>query len=313
MSEVDRLAVGPEACVTASELVRQFGLWQERALQQPVFVLRRGRPSLVLTSLDLMRRLCAPHEAAADTSLAALLLDAMRELVLVVDAGGRIEQLNRAARIAFGANLAGVGHPLSRPFNEAVARYLLDLAERTRRTGAPEQAEIAVRERRYRVVIVPYVDGALIVADDVSADDEGEALATRLAAFEEAIDRLGDVAWARLNLRGYVEAASASLARITGIERTMLQAVRFVTLLGTAARPIAGEAIEGVIADGAPRTLAAAPASRGRAARHSPGNDGRTIAQRRRADHRHDPRRADRSRTQCIVNTFSTTSLRLSV
>src|SRR5687768_6748855 len=107
MSDLDDMPPGGEACVTASELVRQFGLWQERALQQPVFVLRRGRPSLVLTSLDLMRRLCAPHEAASDTTLATLLMDAMRDSVVVVDAAGRIDDLNRAARVAFGGG--GIG------------------------------------------------------------------------------------------------------------------------------------------------------------------------------------------------------------
>ncbi|WP_169542551.1 hypothetical protein [Sphingomonas baiyangensis] len=34
----------PDACVTASDLVRRFGTWQERALARPVFVMRRGRP-----------------------------------------------------------------------------------------------------------------------------------------------------------------------------------------------------------------------------------------------------------------------------
>ncbi|PCD02919.1 hypothetical protein COC42_00265 [Sphingomonas spermidinifaciens] len=255
MSDVDQLAVGPDACVTASELVRQFGLWQERALQQPVFVLRRGRPSLVLTSLDLMRRLCLPHETAPDATMATLLMDAMRESVIVVDPGGRVREVNRAARVAFGAG--GAGQPIARLFGEAVGRFLLDLADRARRVGTSEQAEIALRERRYRIVIVPHGEDALMIVDDVSADDEGQASAHRLSALEAAFDALAGTAWVRVNLRGYVDAVSASMTPLVGIERTTLMAVRFVTLLDAADRHAVAEAIEAVIGDGAPRHAAA--------------------------------------------------------
>lgn len=254
---MDRLVVGPDACVTASELVRQFGLWQERALQQPVFVLRRGRPSLVLTSLELMRRLCQPHEAASDATLATLLMDAMRERVIVADGAGRIETLNRAARIAFAAGAGAAGQPIARLFGEAMAGFLLDLADRARRVGAPEQAEVALRARRYSIVIVPFGDGALIVADDVSADAEGEVMAHRLTSLESAFDALAGTAWARVNLRGYVDAVGASLTHLTGNDRATLMAVRFVTLLDAADRAAVAAAIEAVIAEAAPRRAAA--------------------------------------------------------
>ena len=257
MSDLDDMPPGGEACVTASELVRQFGLWQERALQQPVFVLRRGRPSLVLTSLDLMRRLCAPHQATTDTPLATLLMDAMRESVVVVDGTGRIDDLNRAARVAFGGGGVGKGQPLTRLLGDAVARFLLDLADRARRVGMPEQAEVSLRERRYSIVIVPFAEGALIVAADVSIDEEGEAVAHRLSAVEAAIDGLPDIAWVRLNLRGYIAAVGASLARMTGIERSTMMAVRFVTLLDAQDRPSVAQTIDEVIGDGMPRRATA--------------------------------------------------------
>lgn len=257
MSDLDDMPPGGEACVTASELVRQFGLWQERALQQPVFVLRRGRPSLVLTSLDLMRRLCAPHEAASDTTLATLLMDAMRDSVVVVDAAGRIDDLNRAARVAFGGGGIGKGQPLARLFGDAVARFVLNLADRARRVGVPEQAEVALRDRRYSIAIVPFDEAALIVAADVSVDEEGEAIAHRLSAIEGAIDALPGMGWVRLNLRGYVAGVGASLARLTGIERSTLMAVRFVTLLDAQDRTVVAQAIDEVIGDGAPRRATA--------------------------------------------------------
>ncbi|WP_315760803.1 hypothetical protein [Sphingomonas sp. Y38-1Y] len=255
MIENQRLSASPEATVTASEFVRSFGIWQERALQEPVFVLRRGRPSLVLTSVDLMRRLCEPHEMTAETSLGSLLLDATREVVLVADERGRIEQANRTARIAFGPDV--VGHLLARPFGEAVASFLLDIADRARRSGSPGETEIAVRERRYRLAVIAFGKRTLFVADDVSAESEGDATANRLASLEDALFCLGNIAWANLNLRGYVEKASESLEYMTGFDRLMLQSVRFITLLEPLSRQEVADAIEAVIVDGAPRSLSA--------------------------------------------------------
>lgn len=47
---------------TASDLVRRFGMWSERATREPVYVLHRGRPRLVLASVELIEMLCRPRE-----------------------------------------------------------------------------------------------------------------------------------------------------------------------------------------------------------------------------------------------------------
>jgi len=47
---------------TASDLVRRFGMWSERATREPVYILHRGRPRLVLASVELMEMLCRPRE-----------------------------------------------------------------------------------------------------------------------------------------------------------------------------------------------------------------------------------------------------------
>jgi hypothetical protein len=253
MSDPETLLAGPDRCVTASDLVRQFGMWQERALQQPLFVLRRGRPSLVLTSLDLMRRLCDPHDRSASEPLANLLLDAMREVVFITDEANRIVQVNRAGRIAF--PLATPGTPLSASLPEPTARLLGELADRARRVGAADQAEVSIAGRQITFAIVPMGDGALYVGTDISADVEAGRCAARLTAFDEAIDLFDAIAWARITPRGYIEATSATLTRMTGIEGSALCAARFVTLVEPGARGSVAEAIEAVIADGLPRRL----------------------------------------------------------
>ncbi|KQS04648.1 hypothetical protein ASG11_10620 [Sphingomonas sp. Leaf357] len=94
--------------VTASELVRHFGLWQERAARTPVYVMFRGRPRLVLTSIEVMEALVAPHipdrEIQGPDSTA--LLDLIRDMVVIADADLRITATSRTARAFFGERVA---------------------------------------------------------------------------------------------------------------------------------------------------------------------------------------------------------------
>jgi hypothetical protein len=63
MTQLTHPLAGDAQTVTASALVRQFGLWQERAARAPVYILHRGRARLALTSIELMEAMCAPSRA----------------------------------------------------------------------------------------------------------------------------------------------------------------------------------------------------------------------------------------------------------
>lgn len=129
--------------VTSSDLVRRFGLWQERALRGPLYILHRGRPRFVMTSVETMDALCAPH------------------------------------------------------------------------------ARLIASER----------------------------------AFDDALAATGTVANATITSRGYLAEATASLAALTGMTLDALAAIRFATLAEPAARADLTEAIEDVLAGGAPRVV----------------------------------------------------------
>jgi len=111
-SDVGRTDVPRADIVTASDLVRHFGLWQERAARAPVYVMFRGRPRLVLTSIEVMEALVAPHVLDRDiqTPDAVALLDLIRDMVVVADADLCIAATSRTARHYFGT---GVGLGLS--------------------------------------------------------------------------------------------------------------------------------------------------------------------------------------------------------
>ena len=56
---------------TASDLVRRFGVWSERAAREPVYVLHHGRPRLILASVEFIETLQRPREIGSDEDRAS--------------------------------------------------------------------------------------------------------------------------------------------------------------------------------------------------------------------------------------------------
>lgn len=252
----DQLRQRGDQRVTASQLVRNFGLWQERAARGPVYVLHRGRPRLVLTSIDLMDALCAPHVAPqADDSALATLLDADGSIALILDREGDILLASAAARARFGETLRRGARPgaLARTGGE-----LLDAAAaRVIASGIAETIEImpdAFPSRRLRCRLSPFPDGCLLRATDMTAEQALAAAQARARAVHAAGESAGAIA-VRLSLRGYVVAPGAALAALTGVSREALATARFVSLLAVASRVAVGEAIEAVAGDGIARRV----------------------------------------------------------
>lgn len=253
--------------VTASALVRQFGIWQERAAKAPVYILHRGRPRLVLTSTDLMQALCVPQDSAsaAQADIEAL-FESMREIVILVDQALRVTRISRAAKRYFGID-AAADLPLDRLAPGAAMAFVAESAHRVIERGVAETIEVAAlrREgRRQSVEIEPWGDGAALFASDVTTADDLRDASAHSRAVDQSLAAISGAATARINLRGYLEHPTPSLAALTGIPADTLATVRFVTLLDIGSRVAVAEAIEAVIADGTPRGVTAAmPVNRG--------------------------------------------------
>jgi hypothetical protein len=73
---------------TASDLARRFGMWSKRAAQEPVYILHRGRPRLVLASVELIEMLCRPREKESEDR-------ASIDETFAVSRGAAIARINR--------------------------------------------------------------------------------------------------------------------------------------------------------------------------------------------------------------------------
>lgn len=247
--------------VTSSELVRHFGLWQERAGRAPVYILHRGRPRYVLTSVDVMNALCAPHAAGARIGPIdpVALLDRIGEIVLVADDAFRIVAASAAARTYFGDPVSP-GGAMTAIVPEETRPLLIEALVRVLASGTTETIDLPASPRPDRdlsIAIAPHAGGIAVFAHDRTIEEERrDALAER-RAIADSLATVPGAAHFRINLRGYLEGPAASLASLAGLLAESLVAVRFVTLVEIASRVAVADAIEAVIGDGAARHVEA--------------------------------------------------------
>jgi len=257
MSDNEQVRRGMEQCVTASQLVRHFGLWQERAARSPVYILHRGRPRFALTAIEVIEALCTPPAASVDDGALAALLDADDKIAMILDHDGRVRLASAAARARFGAAI-GAG---SRPAALALADGALldDTIQRVIDTGITESLEIvtgAFPSRRLHCRLSAFPNGCLLHVTDMTTDEELASARAQLLATAMANAAAGAIG-VRLSLRGYVITPSAALVELTGIAAEALAGARFVSLLTVASRVEAGEAIDAVASGNGTRRMVA--------------------------------------------------------
>lgn len=253
-------AVTAQQQVTSSDLVRRFGAWQERAAQAPVYIIHRGRPRLVLVSVDIMEALCTPlANESARAANAEALADALDDPLLTLDSQGRVRHANAAARARFGAEVHTGAAPSQ--VSSASGGFLADAVRRVLDSGVAEEVEVVpdrYRSRRCLCRIEPLPDGALLRVVEASAREEQVQSEAALAACHVAVEAsAGAAAIARVGPRGFLVAPGAALTQLTGTVADQLASARFLTLLDVADRARVGEAIEAVFATARPATLLA--------------------------------------------------------
>jgi PAS domain-containing protein len=254
MDYATRPQLSAEQQVTASELVRHFGPWQDRAARAPVYIHHRGRLRLVLLSLELMNSLCTPHAQSTHDPQAGVpaLTDLLDDAIVLFDTGGRIQHANTAARTRFGAG-AQLDQP-ARQLSSASGPFLADAVARVLDSGTAETLDLVPDRypgRRMHARLDPFGDGCLLVARDATAGEEARARTAELRALERAIEVSNVAARARINPRGYLIEPEPALARMTGTTPEQLASARFLTLVAVADRARVGDMIDYAYANNA--------------------------------------------------------------
>lgn len=239
-----------ESRVTSTDLVRNFGAWQDRAARSPLYVEHRGRPRFVLLSVELMNALCARADAphADTTEHLGALVDAYEEAVLLLDRSGVVTHLNHAARTRFSS--ARRGMPIA---NLGGGGFLAAASARVSESGTSEAIQVMLHDRPRREYLARFdavPSGVMIVLRDATAAERLRESEARLRGLIDAVEADGRTATFRLDLRGALVEPSRALATVVQAVHDHLNGVRLVTLVAVADRPRVGEMVDQVLATG---------------------------------------------------------------
>ncbi|MBM3927137.1 MAG: PAS domain-containing protein [Sphingomonadales bacterium] len=219
-------------------------------MNRPVYIHHHGRPKLVLTSVDFLENLVSTGDATEpDRDGLATLLDMMDSIVLVTDARLCVVGMSPPARHLLG-HKDWRGKALDDILPSEVRPFLLRSVEAARSAGVPEKLQLrmgANGDRRVDFTIEPFDGGVCIVGHDRSAQESQLLAEARIQAIDDMLGLLGNVAYLRINLRGYIVGASKSFERMSGLTAAAYRSVRLPTLFDIPTRVGVGDTLEKAI------------------------------------------------------------------
>ena len=258
----------PPAHVTAGEISRNFGQWQDVALTGPVIITHHGRPRVVLLSAERFASWNDAPEAGAnfgdqtaETGREAL-LEHTTEGFIALDPTLRVTKVNPVFE-ALAARSAGqlVGANWSELFPLAPQAVIAEQMRRVLRTGEAVEfeADSTVQPGRcYGVRVFPYPGG--VAALFVNRTEE-HSLRVRLRharAMRAVTAAQPRLAVARLNIRGVLAEMDDDFLRLAGFSSAELLDCRLTDIVRPSDRRPLTQALEKVLQGGPAARMTAA-------------------------------------------------------
>jgi PAS domain S-box-containing protein len=248
--------------VTAAEITRNFGLWQDRAAQGPLIVTHHGRPRCVLLAIDAYQAMTGapsgPGDAAdgeGDTGRHeleySLLAEHMEGGFVTLDDSLRIRGASSIGALLLGQAAEHlVGHPIEEIVGSSGFGPALAGLRRVLRTGEEAQFDLRLLvgdHRNLRVRAFPWPGGAALILRANEEYDVDERARAEEQALEEARVAHGAIAIVSLTVRATIALVEPGFTSMSGFAAERLTGVRFTDLLALSARREAREAIERVL------------------------------------------------------------------
>ena len=246
--------------ITAAEIIRNFGFWQQQALTRPLTVTHHGRARVMLISMDEYERLKgdqivprSEHVASSDQPSGKLdaVLASMAEGFVLFDAKLDILDVNGVAEAYFGQTRSQLtGLPVTAIFPDETDSVAIEWIRRVRRTGEIatfETASAQNADRKISVRVFPYRDQIACIFLNIT---EQERLREHAAEWKAACDVIGrhdGVSLAKLDGRGRVTSADADFTRFTGFEASELAHVKLFDIVAPSSRKRLQNAFEDVM------------------------------------------------------------------
>lgn len=248
----------PTDSVTAAEIIRNFGYWQQQALTKPLTVTHHGRARVLLISADEYEKLRAngaPAEAnaAADPLQPKLtaVLDNMAEGFILVDKSLRLVEINRVAEAFYGLDRTSlVGQSLAEIFPDSTHAFIVDWVMRVLRTGEIatfETSSFAHPDRKISARVFPIRDQIAIVFQNISEQERLRDQASEWRACWDVMSQHGGVSVSKLDGRGRVLSSDPEFTMFTGFSASELSHVKLFDIVSPAYRKRLMAAFEDVM------------------------------------------------------------------
>lgn len=209
--------------VTAGEISRNFGHWQDRALEAPVVVTHHGRPRVAVVSAGLFYGLTGEDQRQArgrsEAALAAV-LGAMSEAFVAFDEQMRVTAVNHPFEAVAGMSAAQLeGLACCELFPAPCQALIREHVLRALRAGEIVEFEASAApdgERRCSMRAFPYPGGAALLMLNRTEERDLRRRLDAAMAFRTATSNLHDLGAARLNVRGAFADIDDRFADLTG-------------------------------------------------------------------------------------------------
>lgn len=246
--------------VSAAELRRNFGLWQQRAFAEPILIARHGKANLVLSSARQFFGEGQDQDELSEAVQAAI-------AALPAHSQSAFIALDRDLRIVAANNLVEDG--VRRPISDLIGRLWEDVFPNSVNSAVGIHLRLVLQTsetvrfestshdglRHYDCSVFPHAHGVAALLTNRTVEHAAREEVARARSLAAAMGALGKLAHLTLNIRGVIETASPQFKVIAGLDPVdTVHKTRFSDLLRLSDRQAATDALESVLSEG--RTLA---------------------------------------------------------
>lgn len=228
--------------VPATEIVRNFPVWQDRSNKRPVTILHHGRPRSVLLSLEQYSQLLMgqgsqdEHGEKLRVQLDIVLAN-ITCLFIQVDRNLQVTRTNHAAAAFFNRSPGSlVGQPLDDLVPEPNASPVIQATRKVLATGLIERLSLKSADAELLIDVTPFPAGAALFGRDVAAIAEWEELSARSTAEEQLSTMMTGLAVGEVGPDGRLAGVHPSLTRLLRFRQEWIGNTAFCDLFDAGSR-----------------------------------------------------------------------------
>lgn len=222
--------------VTAAEITRNFGMWQDRAALNPVIVTHHGRARCVLLSASSYHQLARSTGPETSTGQDGLLMQVLAERIdlafLVIDERLCVREANTAAAILLGAQRELLlGRPLDQlwpDFEDSVAEAHIRRAMRANETA---QVRLRVDGATLSINAFPWPGGLGLLIRAAGGEEQRDHAIAEAGAIHRLLMLDRQLGTVKLSTRGTISEPDPGFCAMTGIPAERLTGARFIDLV----------------------------------------------------------------------------------